>query len=138
MQYCSKRKACKADPQCNQLSLTQFLIMPIQRIPRYVLLLEVRVFWLFTLLQNLVENTEMKHADFSNLKVALAKMREVAGTVIFCYLNFALEYVNEKKREAENINEVLMIQDKIIGQFEVLVKYTKIIVRTLLFHTVAI
>lgn len=29
------------------------------------------------------------------------------------------EYVNEKKREADNINEVLTIQDKMEGEFEV-------------------
>jgi hypothetical protein len=59
------------------------------------------------LLEVLVENTYMDHADYENLKLSLAKMKEVA------------EYVNEKKREAENINEVLTIQDKLEGEFEV-------------------
>jgi hypothetical protein len=59
------------------------------------------------LLEGLVENTDVGHIDYESVKTALAKVKEVAG------------YVNEKKREAENISEVLKIQDKVTGDFEV-------------------
>lgn len=66
--------------------ITDFLIMPIQRIPRYVLLLN-----------DLCKHTKKSHLDFSDLRKALLKMKEVAG------------YVNEHKRDAENLNAVLKI-----------------------------
>ncbi|KAF2076978.1 hypothetical protein CYY_001687 [Polysphondylium violaceum] len=76
------------------LDLSAFLIMPIQRIPRYILLL-----------QDLYKNTSESHPDHIDLTNALKKMKDVA------------EYVNEKKREAENLNQVLMIQSNLTGKF---------------------
>jgi hypothetical protein len=43
------------------------------------------------------------HADFTDLSTALAKVQEVA------------DYVNEKKREAENINQVIDVQSRLTG-----------------------
>jgi len=83
------------DPRCLGLDLTAFLILPIQRIPRYVLLLE-----------DLFRNTPKRHPDHEKLSESLWKMRSVAG------------YVNEKKREAETIHEVLLVQDKLTGKME--------------------
>jgi len=81
---------CAKDSRCKGLDLASLLILPIQRIPRYVLLLE-----------DMVRHTTQNHADFPNLRNALWKMKAVA------------EYVNDKKREADNIHEVLNVQEKV-------------------------
>ncbi len=96
----------KKIPECKFLDIQSYLsilfiditavhsqsVMPIQRIPRYVLLL-----------QDLFNQTDSTHPDYSNLQKALQKMKEVAG------------YVNEKKREAENMNQVASIQKFLVG-----------------------
>eukprot|EP01133_Synstelium_polycarpum_P011983 gene11983-13990_t len=81
--------------KCMGLDLSAFLIMPIQRLPRYVMLL-----------QDLFKFTSETHPDYENLSIALKKMKDVA------------EYVNERKREAENLNQVLTIQKSLTGRFE--------------------
>eukprot|EP00727_Mastigamoeba_balamuthi_P006469 m51a1_g2442 putative domain containing protein (1553) ;mRNA; r:861225-867164 len=81
--------------ECNGLEINSFLIMPIQRIPRYVLLL-----------QDLARFTPESHPDYKELSEALKEMKSVAG------------YVNEKKREAENLNQVLSVQKKLVGMTE--------------------
>lgn len=58
------------------------------------------------LLQDLVKHTPSKHADHAELNKALKKMKDVA------------DYVNERKREAENLTQVLAIQSKLTGKFE--------------------
>ncbi|PRP84669.1 hypothetical protein PROFUN_07919 [Planoprotostelium fungivorum] len=80
---------CKS--RCNGLDLQSFLILPIQRIPRYVLLLK-----------DLSRNTSEDHPDYSGLMEALAKIEDVAI------------YVNEKKREAENMTTVMRIQEQVV------------------------
>ena len=82
--------------ECNGLDLASFLITPVQRIPRYVMLL-----------QDLFRNTPDSHTDYSNLNKALEKMRDVA------------EYVNEKKRVAENLNQVNAVQEALGRKIEV-------------------
>ncbi|KAM9964419.1 hypothetical protein ACTFIW_004182 [Dictyostelium discoideum] len=79
----------------NYKSIGTYLILPIQRIPRYTLLLT-----------ELLKNTWSDHLDYNNLQLSLKKMQEVAL------------YVNEKKREAENIAKVTEIQNNFIGKFE--------------------
>jgi hypothetical protein len=59
------------------------------------------------LLQDLLKYTTPKHADYEGLSKALQKMKDVA------------DYVNERKREAENLTQVLAIQGKLTGKFEV-------------------
>jgi hypothetical protein len=81
---------CRLMPETANMELTSYLIMPIQRIPRYVLLLT-----------DLFKNTPEGHKDFEDLKKALAKMESVA------------EYVNTKKREAENLMGVLIVSKHI-------------------------
>jgi hypothetical protein len=83
---------CRARPECEGLEISSFLILPVQRIPRYVLLL-----------QDLFKHTPEGHPDYEDLKKALEKMQTVA------------DYVNEKKREAENLNAVLAIWHRISG-----------------------
>jgi len=57
-----KKKAA----QVRQLDLSALLIMPIQRLPRYELLLS-----------ELVKNTSENHSDFASLSEALKYIREV-------------------------------------------------------------
>ncbi|KAJ5076869.1 faciogenital dysplasia protein [Anaeramoeba ignava] len=73
-------------------TISAFLILPVQRIPRYVLLVK-----------ELIKNTSKEHPDYQNLIQAQDKIEEVAS------------YLNEKKREAENINQVLEIQKRVHG-----------------------
>jgi hypothetical protein len=81
--------------RCNGLDIGSYLIMPIQRIPRYVLLL-----------QELLKFTEPAHVDYAGLQMATTKMREVA------------DYVNERKREAENLAQVSLVAKLITGSSE--------------------
>jgi hypothetical protein len=75
------------------MDLASYLIMPVQRIPRYELLLK-------ELKRNLDANNE---EDAALLDEALAKVVAVA------------QHVNEMKREAERASELLQVQGKIIG-----------------------
>jgi hypothetical protein len=63
----------------NRQSLDSFLIMPVQRIPRYILLLS-----------ELKKHTPSDHPDYPKITEAWTSMQEVAN------------YVNEKKRESES------------------------------------
>ena len=76
--------------------LEAFLTQPVQRIPRYRLLLE-----------DLIKHTEKDHKDYANLQAALKEVMVVA------------EGVNEKTREAENISAVAAISARIKGAPEV-------------------
>jgi len=67
--------------------------MPVQRIPRYNMLLK-----------DLVKHTWEDHPDANNLNVALQKITEVA------------EYLNEKKRQAEMLKILVLIQSAISGK----------------------
>lgn len=89
LMYSQNRKQCKG------LDLNAFLIMPVQRIPRYVMLLS-----------DLVKHTHPSHPDYPALSDARTKMQELAV------------FINIQKKEAENIYEVIAIQDKLIGKFE--------------------
>ncbi len=51
--------------------------------------------------QDLLKHTEKNHPDYANLDNALNKINEV------------VEYVNERKRLAENLQRILEIQDQI-------------------------
>jgi len=76
------------DPGAQNLDLQAYLIIPIQRIPRYKLLL-----------QDMLDHTNKDHPDHADLSKACEKITDIAATV------------NEKKRDAENISKVLNIQD---------------------------
>ncbi|PRP77255.1 hypothetical protein PROFUN_13638 [Planoprotostelium fungivorum] len=82
-------------PECELLDLSSFLIKPIQRIPRYVLLL-----------QELLQHTPPRHGDYNDIARALEKMKQVAG------------YVNDRKREAENLNQVFHVASNLTGKFD--------------------
>ncbi|GAM26345.1 hypothetical protein SAMD00019534_095200 [Acytostelium subglobosum LB1] len=75
--------------------INDYLILPVQRIPRYTLLLA-----------DLVKNTWPDHPDYQDLTESLKRMQDVAMSI------------NEKKREAENIQKVSEIQSNFVGKFE--------------------
>merc|ERR1712137_666148 len=57
---------------------------------------------------DLLKNTPVTHADYQDLKASVEKTKEVA------------DYVNEKKREAENLNQVVEVQEKLAGKIDLL------------------
>eukprot|EP01103_Thecamoeba_quadrilineata_P003286 TRINITY_DN1307_c0_g1_i1.p1 TRINITY_DN1307_c0_g1~~TRINITY_DN1307_c0_g1_i1.p1 ORF type:complete len:762 (-),score=140.47 TRINITY_DN1307_c0_g1_i1:39-2324(-) len=73
------------------LNLQAYLILPVQRIPRYVLLI-----------QDLMKYTEPDHKDSELLTKALVIIKEVA------------DYVNANKSNADNITKIHNISSKII------------------------
>lgn len=77
--------------KCKGLDLASFLIQPIQRLPRYVLLL-----------QDLVKHTDQSHLDYADLERALERMKLTAN------------YINEKRREAENMSKVVEIAERLV------------------------
>ena len=74
------------------LDLTSFLIMPVQRVPRYVLLLD-----------NILKHTGTSHPEYPQLLQALDSIKAVAT------------YVNEGKRHVENISKLVDVQDRLTG-----------------------
>lgn len=78
-----------ANPLAKGLNLNSFLIMPIQRIPRYKLLLS-----------EIIKNTEESHVDH----VGLGKALEV--------INGVAMHVNDAVRISENHRYLLQIQDE--------------------------
>jgi len=75
---------CNQHPECGGLSLEAFLILPVQRVTRYVILL-----------RDLTKKTATNHVDYNNIKAAHAYMDNI------CY------QVNESKRRAENLRKQL-------------------------------
>jgi len=75
-----------------------YLIMPVQRIPRYQLLL-----------RDLLEHTEKEHVDYESLNKALEQIASVAS------------YIEEKTEEAEHVHLVSTIQARFANKAENLV-----------------
>ncbi|EFA79330.1 RhoGEF domain-containing protein [Heterostelium album PN500] len=78
---------CRAHPDCKGFELSAFLITPIQRVPRYNLLL-----------MDLVKHTWADHPDYKSLCDATERIKGIAS------------FLNEKKREGENIKRFTDIQ----------------------------
>ena len=100
-------KACAQIPSIGKTQISSFLILPVQRIPRYEMLLGVtrregvrHSNWP----QDLLKHTVKAHPDYSNLAAAFSKIQEVA------------KYVDEKKAEHERVAKVLEFQDRIQGK----------------------
>eukprot|EP01119_Soliformovum_irregulare_P019332 TRINITY_DN6092_c0_g1_i2.p1 TRINITY_DN6092_c0_g1~~TRINITY_DN6092_c0_g1_i2.p1 ORF type:complete len:594 (+),score=153.67 TRINITY_DN6092_c0_g1_i2:36-1817(+) len=74
------------------VSLVSLLLLPIQRIPRYVLLLE-----------DLKKNTLQDHPDQKDVTLALSAVREIAS------------YINETHRRSQNLNRVIHVQNRLVG-----------------------
>eukprot|EP01095_Lingulamoeba_sp_RSL-Kostka_P017853 TRINITY_DN9529_c0_g2_i1.p1 TRINITY_DN9529_c0_g2~~TRINITY_DN9529_c0_g2_i1.p1 ORF type:complete len:247 (+),score=57.52 TRINITY_DN9529_c0_g2_i1:3-743(+) len=88
--FASFLKKLEKDRSLKNLSLESFLIMPVQRVPRYVMLLT-----------DLLKNTWNDHPDHEDLKQALAKMKETG------------DFINESKRDSESIMKLHDICSKI-------------------------
>jgi len=73
----------EANPNLSGLKLGSLLILPVQRIPRYSLLL-----------RDMLRHTWQEHIDFKDLEESTTNMESVAT------------YLNNKKAEAENIAKV--------------------------------
>ncbi|KAK5583661.1 hypothetical protein RB653_005259 [Dictyostelium firmibasis] len=74
----------------SKLSLESFLILPIQRLPRYVMLL-----------QDLLKYTANDHEDFNQLCEALSTIKDLT------------ESINTKKSEEDNNTKIQQVQDQI-------------------------
>ena len=72
--------------------LNALMIMPIQRVPRYRLLLD-----------ELIKFTPEEHVDLADLRKAIELIKNIAS------------FINEKKRESENISEIASIQPRLKG-----------------------
>lgn len=90
--FAAKINECRMNERVKGMEITSFLIMPIQRLPRYVMLLS-----------DLFKNTPESHIDYERLIVALKKVEGVAS------------YVNTKKREAENLLGVTTVARHLVG-----------------------
>ncbi|KAJ5074647.1 faciogenital dysplasia protein [Anaeramoeba ignava] len=80
----------ESQTQNQNLSIESLLIMPIQRLPRYVLLLE-----------DLFKNTPKNHPDYEHLKKALTEMKATTTKL------------NDEKSEREKQEKVIEIATKI-------------------------
>jgi len=96
-----------SDANPNQFTIDALLILPIQRIPRYDLLLS-----------ELIKHTTNDHKDWESLNNARNQMKEVA------------ESVNEAKRGFENRAKVLQIQNSFEGKSESLVDPSRNFIRS--------
>lgn len=76
----------------NGLDLPSLLIMPIQRVPRYYMLLE-----------NFLKNTWREHRDYEDLEKVVNGLKEMSM------------YLNEKKRDYENMQILISLQDLYFG-----------------------
>jgi len=74
------------------LDIPGYLIMPIQRVPRY-----------FMLLERLAKHTWKDHRDYADLEKSVQGLQAVAT------------HLNEQKRKFENIRSVITFQSSIIG-----------------------
>ncbi|CAG8545606.1 10159_t:CDS:2 [Acaulospora colombiana] len=83
-------QSAQAKPELGGLPFNSYLSLPIQRIPRYKLLLEA-----------LLKHTEESHPDYPNLENCVKQITVIA------------DEVNEKIKDAENQNRVLEIQSKV-------------------------
>jgi len=76
----------------NGLDLMSYMIMPVQRVPRYVLLL-----------RELRKHTPSSLPGFNTINEALMKTKTIAA------------HINESKRQMENMSKLIEIQNKISG-----------------------
>ncbi|KAJ1980592.1 hypothetical protein H4R35_001058 [Dimargaris xerosporica] len=88
--------AAQSHPEHNQLNLLGYLLLPIQRVPRYEMLL-----------RQLLQHTPISHPDYSDLCKALTVVKERAGEI------------NEKKREYERSVRMVQIANYIHGSYRI-------------------
>jgi len=93
-------EAALEDSRSRNLDISSFLIQPVQRLPRYELLLK-----------DLIKSTSPKHPDFDDLNKALQRINEVAI------------FINEKKRDKENVVSVTNLQSTLEGKLVETIKW---------------
>ena len=76
-------EVCKTHPDSTGLDVRSFLIQPVQRVPRYRMLLE-----------DLLKHTDPEHADEAPLRESLARVCEVAM------------HINEEKRHLDEVERM--------------------------------
>ncbi|KAI9138179.1 Dbl homology domain-containing protein [Paraphysoderma sedebokerense] len=86
---------CATHPLHTQFTIQSYLILPIQRIPRYRLLL-----------QDLLDHTKESHPDYGNLVRALEEVEKRA------------KEINESKRNHDLAHKIVQIQSRIKGTFK--------------------
>jgi len=89
---------CHQNPLCDQPNLSAYLINPVQRVPRYILMLS-----------DIVKHTNESHPDHEDLKKALEAVKDTAA------------FINESKRGAENMQKMREVQSSIEGEFDSIV-----------------
>ncbi|ORZ40342.1 hypothetical protein BCR44DRAFT_1495741 [Catenaria anguillulae PL171] len=85
--------AAENHPRFKGLQILSFLILPIQRIPRYILLLE-----------QLVHYTAESHPDYADLTLCVTKVRQIA------------DHINDELRKFEERKKVIEIASKVVGR----------------------
>ncbi|KAJ3306556.1 Protein T2 [Kappamyces sp. JEL0829] len=118
-------EVAKADPRHTQINLASFLMLPVQRLPRYKLFLDA-----------LAANTETDHPDFHNVVEA---QEAIARLVDYC--NESKREWELRQRQLDSLYRIRLSSDvsagpllglspsrKPLGQFEnlVLVKYVEL------------
>ncbi|KAK5579913.1 hypothetical protein RB653_009602 [Dictyostelium firmibasis] len=87
---------CRNDSRCNGLDLNSILIMPVQRLPRYVLLLS-----------ELIKQTPPNHPNIKLLNKCLKGIKEVTS------------FINEAKRDDDNQIKTQQLQETIIEKVNI-------------------
>eukprot|EP00026_Physarum_polycephalum_P005622 Phypoly_transcript_05657.p1 GENE.Phypoly_transcript_05657~~Phypoly_transcript_05657.p1 ORF type:complete len:555 (+),score=131.37 Phypoly_transcript_05657:69-1667(+) len=83
---------CRVTPECKGLTIQSLLIMPVQRIPRHILLLT-----------DLAKHTPPEHPDFALLSKAVERTKEVAAVI------------NDAKGRAESNTKMTLLQSSLLG-----------------------
>ena len=86
-------EVCKTHPDANGLDVRSFLIQPVQRVPRYRMLLE-----------ELLSHTDAAHADEAPLREALQRVCEVAM------------HINEEKRSLDEKERMRVLVHRFAGE----------------------
>jgi len=98
-------QATLSNPRCKNLSIHSFLIMPVQRLPRYALLLT-----------DVLQATEQDNEDYLQISEALKRLKAITSLI------------NEQKREFDSSTRIREIQNSIKGKNN-LVKPGRILIR---------
>jgi len=92
-------KNAHENPLCAGRGIDDFLIQPIQRVPRYELLL-----------QNLLKYTDRQEDEYDSIQFALDKVREIAGLI------------NQRKGESDSFAQVMDVYNKVLPKLDDLVE----------------
>ena len=90
--------------------LSGFLIIPVQRIPRYILLLT-----------DLKANTEKDCEDYQDIHDAVEMIRDITNEI------------NEKKRKIENLSQCLQIQEALTGLKQPIIEENRMFIDQFIF-----